>query len=306
MGIFGDIADFFGSTAEFVVDVGGRIWTAAVDLENMTVSLADQLWTAIPGELLAPGLGPLAGVLKNEFEDELFMMAGPSGIVAGLGVFPVQFDQAAQVIIGGLALVGAIKHRKLNDEEWAMADWVFNGQLPPRGNIRLTNFGVPKHSGFFDRAITFPAIANQYYINLGAAYRHRSSIADGPLLLHELTHVWQGRNKLIRDVQILVAAKDRDYDYRLGRQWHDYGIEQQGKIVEDWAEGEVENGSPHRASPLSIGSPLFRYVHRNLRRDDNGASSPDGTSLRTLAAPLAATRELRLSRIHPPAPTRWW
>ena len=156
-----------------------------------------------------------------------------------------------------------------------------------------------------DRAITFPAIANQYYIDLGAAYRHTLlDRRDGPLLLHELTHVWQGRNKLIRDVQILVAAKDRDYDYRLGRQWHDYGIEQQGKIVEDWAEGEVENGSPHRASPLSIGSPLFRYVHRNLRRDDNGADSRSGTTLRRLTG--QTTGELRLSRVNPPAPTVWW
>ena len=30
--------------------------------------------------------------------------------------------------------------------------------------------------------------------------------------MHELTHVWQGRNKMIRDIQILVAAKDREYD----------------------------------------------------------------------------------------------
>ena len=79
MGIFGDIADFFGSTAEFVVDVGGgRIWTAAVDLENMTVSLADQgCGPPYRASCSPPGLGPLAGVLKNEFEDELFMMAGP-------------------------------------------------------------------------------------------------------------------------------------------------------------------------------------------------------------------------------------
>jgi hypothetical protein len=273
----------------------------------MTVSLAGEAWDKIPGELLAPGLGPLAGLLKNETEDELFMMLGPSGLVVGLGVFPVQFDQAAQKIIGGLALVGAIKHRQLNDEEWAMAHWVFNGQLPPRGNIRLTNLGVPKDfwdRGFNkDRAITFPAIANQYYINLGPAYRHRSSIKNAPLLMHELTHVWQGRNKMIRDIQILVAAKDREYEYALGRQWRNYGLEQQGEIVEDWVKGTVENGDAHQAGPVSLGSPLFRYVRANLRTNDNGADSRRGTSVRALTG--QATRELRLSQVNPPAPAVW-
>jgi hypothetical protein len=78
--------------------------------------------------------------------------------------------------------------------------------------------------------------------------------------MHELTHVQQGRNKMIRDVQILVAALNRDYDHTLGHQWHDYGPEQQGETVEDCATGEVERGKAHPNSPLSIGSPLFRYI----------------------------------------------
>ena len=308
MGFFGDLKDLFASTAEWVVEAGGAILTAAADLENMTVSLAGELWNAIPGELIAPGLGPLAGLLKNEVEDELFMMLGPQGLVVGLGVFPVSFDQAAREIIGGLALIRAIKHRQMNDEEWRMADWMFNGQLPPRGNIRLTNLGVPPD--FFDdplsrdRAITFPAIANQYYVNLGPKYRHKSSIADAPLLMHELTHVWQGRNKLIRDIQILVAAKDREYSYRLGKQWRDYGLEQQGEIVEDFNRGTVENGNAHPAGPLSIGSPLFRYIRANLRTNSNTATSARGTSIRALVG--EPTKTLRLSDIHPPAPSRWW
>jgi hypothetical protein len=306
MGFFGDLKDFVGSTGDFVVSAGGQVWTAAVDFENWTVSLAGEVWEAIPGELLAPQLGPLAGVLKNEFEDEIFMMAGPSGIIVGLGVFPVQFDQAAQIIIGGAALVGAIDHRQLNDEEWRMARWVFRDQLPPRKNIRLTNFGVPKSTGFFDRAITFPAIANQYYVNLGAHYSHKTT-KSGPLLLHELTHVWQDRNKLIRDAQILAAAKDRDYDYSLGKQWRDYGVEQQATIVEDWSRGTIENErSRHRAGPLALGSPLFRYIHRNVRQNDNRATSSRGSSVRALAAPLPATEDLWLSRIQPPGPPRWW
>ena len=308
MGFFGDLKDFFGSTAEWVVEAGGDVLTAVADLENMTVSIAGEVWNAIPGELIAPGLGPLAGLLKNQVEDELFMMLGPQGLVVGLGVFPAELDQAARFIIGGLALVGAIKHRQLNDEEWRMARWLFGGQLPPRGSIRLTNLGVPPD--FLDdpfsrdRAITFPAIGNQYYINLGPKYRHKSSIADGGLLMHELTHVWQGRNKMIRDVQILVAAKDRDYDYTLGEQWRNYGLEQQATIVEDFAEGTVENGKAHAVSPLSIGSPLFRYIRANLRTNENGASSARGSSIRTLLG--EPTEPLRLSDIHPPAPTRWW
>jgi hypothetical protein len=306
MGFLDDVGDFIGSTAKWTVSAGGKVLTAAVDLENWTVSLADEVWTAIPGELWTPTVGPLAGVLKRKFNDELFMLAGPRGLIAGLGVFPAELDDAARIIIAGAALIGAIKQRKMNDEEWRMANWAFGGQLPPRENIRLTNFGVPKRSGFFDRPITFPAIANQYYINMGAAYRHKSTIKDGALLLHELTHVWQGRNKLIRDVQILVAAKDRDYDYHHGSQWRDYGLEQQAQIVQDWANGQIDNTAAKPAGPLSLGSPLFRYIYTNVRRNDNRARSVAGTSIRRLAAPNEPTKTLRLSDIHPPAPHRWW
>ena len=111
--------------------------------------------------------------------------------------------------------------------------------------------------------------------------------------MHELTHMWQGRNKLIRDIQILVAAKDRDYDYSLGSQWRDYGLEQQATIVGDWAAGRVEHGKSNVVNgvlrdvgPLSIGSPLFRYMHRNVRKNDNGAKSVRGTSVRALARPF--------------------
>jgi hypothetical protein len=317
MGFFSDLKDIFGSTTDFAVSIGEETLTAVVDFENWTVNLAGETWNAIPGEFIAPGLGPLAGILKNELEDELFMLAGPSGLAVGFGVFPVQFDQAAQFIIGGLALIGAIKHRELNDEEWEMATWVFGDELPPRGSIRLTNLGVPRHplDDLFsrDRPITFPAIGNKYYINLGPKYRHRSSIADGPTLLHELTHVWQGRNKLIRDVQILVAAKDRDYDYSLGSQWRDYGLEQQAAIVKDWALGTVEHnkpatlhGKPFNLTPFSLSSPLFRYIHANVRKNDNRAHSSRVTSVRRLAAPFPPGKDLRLSKLHPPAPHRWW
>jgi hypothetical protein len=302
MGLFDDVGEFFGSTAKWTISTGGKVWTAAVDLENWTVSLGGELWKAIPGEFIAPGLGPLAGVLKNDLEDELFMLAGPSGLMVGLGVFPVQVDQAAQVIIAGAALIGAIEHRELNDEEWRMASWTFGGQLPPRRNIRLTNLGVPFAGG---DAVTFPAIANQYYINMGSKYWRKSTIEDGALLLHELTHVWQGRNKLIRDVQVLVAAKDAgDYDYKLGKQWEDYGLEQQAQIVQDWANGEVEHKGPSPVGPLSLGSPLFRYIYTNVRRNKNRANSVRGTSIRGLVDKPA--KSFRLSDIHPPAPHRWW
>jgi hypothetical protein len=312
MGILGDIGDFFGSTGDFVIDVGGQALTAVVDTENWTVELAGEVWKAIPGELLAPGIGPLAGLLKSSFEDELFMMAGPHGLFVGLGVFPVEFDQAAQEIIGGLALLGVIRHRRLNDDEWRMAEWVFGGQLPPRGNIHLTNLGVPQDSGLFDRPITFPAIANQYYVNMGARYYDKSTISNGPLLLHELTHVWQSRNKILRDVQIL-AATNRQYDYSYGHQWKEYGIEQQAMIVQDWANGTIENfktrhpsGQDLTAGPLSLGSPLFRYIYNNVRRNDNGARSVSSRSVRAIAASFPKTQDLRLSTIHPRAPRRWW
>ena len=40
--------------------------TAAADSENWTVSLAGEVWKAIPGELIAPGLGPFLAVVFKE------------------------------------------------------------------------------------------------------------------------------------------------------------------------------------------------------------------------------------------------
>jgi hypothetical protein len=309
MGFLDDLKDLVGSTVEWTVEAGGKVWEVAFDIDNWTVAIAGEIWRAIPGELLAPGLGPLAGVLKNEFEDDLFMLAGPSGVVAGLGLFPVEVDQAAQIALAGAALIpGVLKHREMNDEEWAMARWMFGGQLPPRPSIRLTNLGpIPVPFRDDPEAIVFPAIANQYYVNMGNKYFHKSSIKDGPLLMHELTHVWQGRNKLIRDLQIFVAAKDaNEYNYSLGMQWKDYGLEQQGEIVEDFASGTIERGKAPATplSPLSLNSPLFRYIYSNLRRNNNGARSFEGTSIRALTN--EPTKTLRLSDIHPPAPKQWW
>ena len=99
-------------------------------------------------------------------------------------MFPVQFDQAAQVIVGRLALgLVPLKHRELNDEEWHMAERVFGGQLPPRKNIRLANLGVPRDPELIRSSLIglsfSPAIANQYYVNLGPNYSRKIEHKEG-------------------------------------------------------------------------------------------------------------------------------
>ncbi len=301
MGIFDKVVGAVASGADFVVKVGDGVVTAAVDLDNMTVSIAKSVWKQVPGEALAPGLGPLAGLLKTEFEDDAVILAGPLGIMANVSVFPVQFDQAATLIIGTGALLSLIKHRRMNDREWEMASWLFGGQLPPRDNIVLTNMGSPID---LERAMVFPTVANTYYVNMADDYNHNHTIENGPLLMHELTHVWQLRNKVLRDLQIF-AALNREYDYLHGSQWQNYGIEQQAEIVEDFTRGTVNRGENRPGvGPLSISSPLFRYIHSNIRTNDNSRSSTISRSIRALAG--TPTGNISVRRIHSRSPQVWW
>ena len=74
--------------------------------------------------------------------------------------------------------------------------------------------------------------------------------ADGPsfrdTFIHELTHVWQGYHgllgwaymaqSLLSQGRAILTQGDRNkaYDYKPGRAWDDYNVEQQALIVQDW------------------------------------------------------------------------
>jgi hypothetical protein len=68
----------------------------------------------------------------------------------------------------------------------------------------------------------------------------------GAVLIHELTHAWQGHNQGFAWGYVLnscyyqckctveLKSQSSAYDYTAGQQWDRYEVEQQAKIVEDW------------------------------------------------------------------------
>ena len=96
----------------------------------------------------------------------------------------------------------------------------------------LTNLG-----GKDGRAFVYPiGPLGPVFVNLGAKYVHNSTTPDGPVLFHELTHVWQAKQRVLTEIFLYDALK-REYDFTPGRQWSEYNLEQQSGIVQAWNSG---------------------------------------------------------------------
>jgi len=107
-----------------------------------------------------------------------------------------------------------------------------------------------------------------YMMNVGSNYSSLTSTnAKRNLLIHELTHVWQGQHLVPfmlnsaahQSLSIInnggnVAARNDAYSYTLGRPWGQYNVEQQASIVDDWF-------SRGRRTT----DPAYRYIRDNIR-----------------------------------------
>ena len=84
------------------------------------------------------------------------------------------------------------------------------------------------------------------------------------IFIHELTHVWQGFHGVnfvappcSTNVAPHLPASPLIYT-SVGKNWSQYNVEQQGKIVEDWFNPTKGN--------MSAGNNRFRYIRDNIRR----------------------------------------
>jgi hypothetical protein len=281
------------------LELGGKLVKVTIDVNNEVVRIGEEIFRAAPGEVFFPGLGPLAGLLKNEIEDELIML-NPFGLVPSINVF-FGFDPVGATIVVG-DLIGVVQHRTMRDDEFEVARYVFGDSIQRLNEIRLTNL-----AGFDGRPFTLPTHAGGAVVNLGGNYVHDDHIPDLPLLIHELTHVWQIQKSLMPElficngalVQLEHALGEPVYDYIPGSQWFTYNLEQQAHVVEDWIDGVHGVGSV----PMTLASPLFRYVNGNIRLKDNDARTAEGGSVRTW---LSEGNASSLRKINPPRPQPWW
>jgi hypothetical protein len=107
-----------------------------------------------------------------------------------------------------------------------------------------------------------------YLINVGPTNYPNLTASETAraLLVHEMTHVWQGRNSassttylynsILHQCTASASGPSRGGAYRFteGQPWSTYNAEQQAKIIETWY---VEGASPDHA--------LFPYIRDKVR-----------------------------------------
>lgn len=266
-----------------------KVLDGALDLARGILKIGEDIYRAIPSEVLAIAGDPIHGILKHEFEDELVFISKltAEGFITGavLGPNIAVAGSAAPLWLTLGTFIGAIQTRQMNDVEWGMARKVFWDSLVDRNKIILTNVDAVLNG----REFTYPLQPDgPVWVNLGENYDHHATVKDLPLLMHELTHVWQSKLRLLKELLVYDAIVDREYGFTPGLQWNEYGLEQQASIVEAWVLGATMRHSGRfdagARRPFTTRPPLFRYINGNIRRSDNDAVTRSGRSVRHLLA----------------------
>jgi hypothetical protein len=142
--------------------------------------------------------------------------------------------------------------RLLKQSEIEFARQVFQDQLP-YGKVHIASYYLPGNQGV---PVTLASVSSiipvaslrNYTIYFGPEVFRDG--ADQPNIrdtfIHELTHVWQGFHSglgweymiesMIAQGHAVLTTGDRNkaYEYKPGREWGDYNVEQQALLVQDW------------------------------------------------------------------------
>jgi hypothetical protein len=171
------------------------------------------------------------------------------------------------------ALDPFIEHRQLEGWEYDVADQVFQGKLPPRERIWLTDgTGVHKHpfiKGSKGREFVFPlgpGDDDPVLVNLGEAFEDPTTFANdknptpGQLFIHEMTHVWDLHNTgLDKRKWLLRGTKDGNYTVPPATTpWADFGLEQKASTVEEWYARHIGHGLD---SNPALHDAYFKFIH---------------------------------------------
>lgn len=169
-------------------------------------------------------------------------------------------------------------NRGLTDNEIGIARKVFKDRIPYR-KIWVTNglgsgdrpFAVPNSFALGPFAIKGRGGGGiKYILHVGeGVYGMHRTIVDRKLLIHELTHVWQGEHDSSYKWSVAVwSLKDQafsgdaayDYDEKRLKPWSWYGPEQQAHIVEDW----YANGRKEFDPRKQTGDRRFYYIKKHI------------------------------------------
>lgn len=207
------------------------------------------------------GPGGLVGVVVA---GGVVWVFGPSAIIAAV----------VAGVAAGAVTDALIKHRQLTDSEYAFAGTVFGNTMPPQDRIYVTNLS---HGG--GRKYTWPELDGSVIMNMGDAYDdpvHYSSggyPTQGQVFIHEMTHAWQVQTRsFVPGLLCKIAFQTGTYDVGPpGQQWGDYGLEQQGALVDHWFGKYASGWTDHNdlvarlSTAAAIADPFFRYIADNIR-----------------------------------------
>jgi hypothetical protein len=181
----------------------------------------------------------------------------------------------------GIAL--PTRMRAMSTAEYHIVSGVFGDTLPYRARIVVTDA-----AGLDGRAFTIPtslvstllgmapgafligalggylgSIVNlAYLVNVGSDYDTLATTQQR-LLVHETTHVWQGKNSTLALSYVFSSVLNQGvhgsaaYSYTAGQPWRSYNAEQQASIVEDW----FRSGQPKSG-------PLYPYIVNHVQVGD--------------------------------------
>lgn len=101
-----------------------------------------------------------------------------------------------------------------------------------------------------------------YFMNVGRDYGALTTNRRH-LLVHETTHVWQGKNSRFALTHIFDSVWKQGlygasaYSFRPGQPWRSHNVEQQAAIIEAW----FVSGQP-------TGGPLYPYIVNHAWKGD--------------------------------------
>ena len=173
---------------------------------------------------------------------------------------------------------GVKNTRPLTAAEEQIAQRVFGNTIPYREVLVSDGLGkdnrpftvptnVPMNIPFVPN---FNVHGGKYVMHVGDGYSGMSNRKeDQCLLIHELTHVWQGENHAFWSwAYMIYSLKDQllmdnayQYDPAQLKPWSDYGAEQQATIVEDWFADGMRSFDPI----TETGDRRFYYIKKHIR-----------------------------------------
>lgn len=166
--------------------------------------------------------------------------------------------------------------RPLKQSEIEFARQVFEDKLP-YGKVHIASYYLPGNDGV---PVTLASVSSiipvsslrHYTIYFGPEVFEKGADRPGvrDTFIHELTHVWQGYHSGLGweyMVQSMIAQghavltqgdRNRAYDYKPGRPWDSYNVEQQALLVQHW----FSNG-------MRPDDERYTYIANNIRAGQN-------------------------------------